>query len=59
MDQIEAQFSFFKPPSEARLEGLRVKTEAALGNRIRVSVRVMDEIAREGFKFKNFISKLP
>ena len=25
VDEIEAQFSFFKPPSEARIEGLRGK----------------------------------
>jgi hypothetical protein len=58
-DLIEVQLAFFQPPSEAQLQRLKTKTEVALGNRLRVSVHVMDEIARESFKFKNFISKLP
>ncbi len=59
LDRIEAQFSFFQPPTEARLESLRAKAEAALGNRIAITVRAMDEIPSESFKFKNFLSKLP
>jgi phenylacetate-CoA ligase len=58
-DRLEAEFVFERPPSPHALLDLRARLEAALGDQLRIDLRVVDQIAMGSGKFKYLVSSLP